>query len=455
MAYLKRILRKIIPYGFLKKYHLLLQMIACLVYRFPSRKLIVIGVTGTNGKTTTCNLIASILEAAGKKFGMTTTINFQIGEKVWKNETKMTTLGHFQIQKILRKMVKNACECAIIETSSHAIDQYRTWGIDYDLVTITNITPEHLDYHKTMENYAEVKSRLFENLSKTRKKKNTPKVIALNFDDASFSAFSQFGADKKYAYALSEVEEDHEVHPPVNDFEWVIAEEPELGATSTSFKLSCSLGDKMVKLSLPGRFNIYNALAAASLGLGLGLELDSVVLGLEGLAGVPGRMERIDEGQDFTVIIDYAVTPDSLEQLYESIKRMPHNNIIAVFGSAGERDRVKRPVMGEIVTRFADLSIITNEDPFWEDPMQIINEVAEGARWSGKKEGEAWKVIFDRREAIKTALEKAGKNDIVVITGKGAETTMAIKDERIPWDEREIVHEELRAIVAKNKQIKK
>lgn len=442
---LKRIIKRLTP-RFLKGwYHKVLAIAACVFYGFPSKKLIVIGVTGTNGKTTTCNLIASILGAAGVKFGMTTTIQFQVADKKWKNESKMTSLGFFTLQRLLRQMVRAGCKYAIIETSSHALDQHRVWGVFYDAVALTNITPEHLDYHRTMEEYQEVKSRLFAKLYKSFRKKDIPKTMVLNYDDASFVAFSRFQADQKFAYAVTEAEGEL-ISPPEDKWQWVVAKNLNLEPEKTSFKLSSFQGEVLIQLSLPGKFNVYNSLAATGVCLGLGFEQSVIASGLQALTLVPGRMERIDEGQDFTVIIDYAVTPDSLEKLYESVSRMNPKKIIAVFGSAGERDRVKRPVMGEIVARFADLAIVTNEDPFWEDPWQVINEVAEGLARSGKIEGKDWFKIFDRREAIRFALVSARKGDIVLITGKGAETTMAVQDKRIPWDDREVTREILREI---------
>jgi len=432
---------------FLKNwYHLSQAVSANLIYRFPSNKIKVIGVTGTNGKTTTVQMITRILEEAGKKVAMASTVNFKLGEKEWANATKYTTLSPFAVQKFIRQAVDAKCDYLVLETSSHSLDQYRVWGVNYQTAVITNVTREHLDYHRTMEKYRAAKLKLFKNV----------KVAVVNLDMEKPADFLALKNAKKYGYTTK----NQESRIKNQGVEKMLADKIELGINYSKFIIH----DSCFLLHLPGLFNIENALAATCVGLAEGISLKKIAEALEKIKGVPGRLENIPNDKGLKIIIDYAVTPDSLEKLYQFVLTfrktsdvqeghpMSSSKIIAVFGSCGERDRGKRPMMGEIVSRAADYVIITNEDPYHEDPKRIINEVFEGvindkSQFQNpnfkKVEGvNCWRIL-DRREAIKKALALAKAGDIVLVTGKGAEETMAVGDQRIPWSDKKVILEEL------------
>lgn len=440
-------LKKIFPQKIKNIYHLCQAVLANFIYGFPSRKIKVIGVTGTNGKTTTCQMIARILEEAGFKVAMNSTINFKIGEKEWVNKTKFTTLSPFKVQKFIRNSVKAKCDYLVLETSSHSLDQNRVWGVDYEIVVVTNVTREHLDYHKTMEKYRKAKSKLFENAN----------TAVVNLDMEEPEEFSKFNNNKKIGYlyhperSKTESEDLIKFLSKLGMTDVIKAENIELGTNHSNYKLKTITLDRdsvdmaaTHKLNLPGLFNIENALAATCVALSQGISLEIIERALEKINRIPGRMEYVTNDKGLNIIVDYAVTPDSLSKLYALIKQINinKNKVISVFGSCGERDRGKRPIMGEIVSGFADYVIITNEDPYGEDPWQIINEVASGVK--NKKENENFWKIFDRREAIKKALLLAKPGDFVVVTGKGAEETMAVGKERIPWNDKEVILEEIK-----------
>ncbi len=406
-------MKKIIPQKLKNYYHLVQAILANLWYGYPSRKIKVIGVTGTNGKTTTVQMITKILEEAGNKVAMTSTINFRFNgiEKI--NKTKFTTLSAFTVQKFISEAVLSHHDYVVLETSSHSLDQYRVWGVKYDTAIITNVTREHLDYHKTMEKYRQAKKLLF------KKAKN----IVVNLDMKKPEEFLQDTDKKIITYSLKNNQAD------------ILAKNIETGIDKSSFIIK----NQEISLNLMGNFNIENALAAISVGTLENINLKICAKALEKIKGVPGRMESVANNKGLNIIIDYAVTPDSLEKLYELIKKLniQKKKVIAVFGSCGERDRGKRPIMGEIVANSTDYVFVTNEDPYGEDPWQIINEVARGIK--NKQENiNFWKIV-DRREAIKKALQIARSGDFVIVTGKGAEETMAIRKKRITWNDKKII----------------
>lgn len=438
-------IKKLIPPFLINFYHKIKAIFAAYYFGFPSEKMTVIGITGTNGKTTSCQMTAKILSEEGYKVGMATTINFKIGKKEWTNETKMTTLSAWQLQSLLYKMVRAKCKYAIIETSSHALVQHRTWGINYDIVAITNITREHLDYHHTMNEYLQAKELLFNQFKKSRKKKGIKKIIVLNLQDTSWREFIKYRRQKIYTYSLLEQSQIKIKKIPNNIF--IHASNIELKPNQTNFTINTPHYSKKINLQLPGKFNIQNALLASCIARSQKIKLKTIKTALEKISSIPGRMEKIDIGQPFSVYIDYAVTPDSLEKLYkDTIKPIASKKIIAVFGSCGDRDQGKRPIMGEIVGKFADIIILTHEDSWTEKPMDIINMIKPGLEKSGKKFNKNYFVIKNRREAIHKALTLAKPNDIVVITGKGAETKMVYPDKVIPWNEKEIVSNLLRKL---------
>ncbi len=418
---MKRFLSQLTPRLVKNYYHLANAVLASIWYGSPARRLQVIGVTGTNGKTTTTQFITRILERAGKKVAMASTINFQIGEKHWVNASKFTTPSPWRLQQFLREAVASGCQYAVLETSSHALDQNRVWGIPYAIAVMTNVTREHLDYHETMARYREAKCKLF------RRAKQT--VVNLDMEDPEF-----FCAPAEKPSLLYSVK-DHAAH--------LFASDISLDFKGTEFIVDGT----HFYLRLPGLFNIENALA--SLGVARLLDIDFAVAkeALESVTGVPGRMELVPNHIDADIIIDYAVTPDAFEKLYASILplKIPGSKIIHLFGACGERDRGKRPQMGEIASSYADIIILTNEDPYYEDPEQIIDDIEQGV---GKKKDKTYFRIFDRRTAIAKALALAEIGDIVLITGKGAEETIAFRDRMIPWHEREVIEEELKKLAA-------
>lgn len=425
---MKHFLSKIIPQALKNQYHLAQAVMACIYFGFPAydcayrvarnpgKKLQVIGVTGTNGKTTTTQLIARILERAGKKVAVASTINFQVGEKKWVNASKLTTLSAWELQKFLREAVRSDCEYAVIETSSHALDQHRVWGVSYAIAVMTNVTREHLDYHKTMAAYRLAKRRLFQSAKQA--------VINLDMEEPAY-----FRVDEK-KYVLLYSTKDPSAH--------IFAEHIELDFKGTEF----TVDGRHFHLHLPGVFNIENALAALGVAQLLDIDFSLAEEALASVMNIPGRMELVPNEKKADIIIDYAVTPDAFEKLYASILplKIPGTKIIHVFGACGERDRGKRPQMGAIASGYADTVILTNEDPFYEDPEQIIDDIEKGVT---KKKDKDYFRIFDRREAIHKALCLAEIGDIVLITGKGAEETMAVGEKRLPWNERRVVEEEL------------
>ena len=412
---MKKTLKDRVPQRAKNWYHLIQAVIANVCFGFPSHTLKVIGVTGTNGKTTVTRLVSVVLEEAGYRVARASTIDFQVGDIHEVNSTKYTTMSAWAVQKFLRRAIRAKCEYVVLETSSHALDQERVWGVRYRTAVITNVTREHLDYHHTMEEYARVKRRLFEWAS----------IAVVNADMEHPENFLEPSTlTRRFTYSISD--------PQAN----ILAEQIVATEAGSTFDVD---GVEFV-LHLPGKFNIENALAAIAVGVSEGISLQTLAGALKKITGIPGRMEYIPNHRNLSILIDYAVTPDSLEKLYELIshnKKSSTNKIIAVFGACGERDRGKRPMMGEIVSSYADVVILTNEDPYREDPKRIIHEIAKGVK--GKTLGKNYFRILDRRKAIAKALKLAQPGDMLVVTGKGAEETMAIGTKLIPWNDRKVI----------------
>lgn len=406
-------------------YHQIKASIAVLVYGFPSKRLNVIGVTGTNGKTTTVNLITMVLEEAGYKVGMASTINFQIGDKKWTNLNKMTSMSPFALQKMLRQMVKAGCTHCVLEVSSHALTQSRVLGVNFDTAVITNVTEDHIEYHGSFQLYLHAKGSLFKKLNRSKRKLDIPKVSAVNLDDPNFAYFDQFVVDRKYTYGMKRGT--------------CFATDIDLHAAGSTFTLHVPNNEIEVNLNLSGEFNISNALAAATVALANNININFIKLGLERAKGVPGRQEPIDCGQPYSIVVDYAHTPDSLEKLLSLYSKITTGKVYAVFGATGGgRDKGKRPTMGGIADEFADVIILTNDDPYEENELGIIDNVAEGIK---RKEGEKLWKIPHRYEAIRLALTMAKEGDAVVIAGKGCEEIQMIGGRKIPWDDRSVVRE--------------
>lgn len=439
---MKYLLKKIIPKFVWQFYHLSLAYLATLYYKFPSNRLIVVGVTGTAGKSTTVNLIARVLESAGYKVGLSSTLNFKIGKKEWINQTKMTMLGRFALQRLLRKMVKEDCQYAVIETSSEGIKQFRHLGINYDVLVFTNLTPEHIESHGSFEKYRQAKLKLFQRLMKMRRKKIKGKVIKkgiiVNLDDENAPYFLKYPADFVWGFSL-----DREKAEKFSSLSFLCPENLKFVYGKPQF----SLFGENFNLNLPGKFNLYNCLAAICLGLSQDISLEKIRDALEKIDHLPGRLEKINLGQPFEIVVDYAHTPESLKQVYQLLRPLVKGKMIAVLGSCGGgRDKAKRPKLGALAAQYADIVIITNEDPYDEDPWEIIHQVAKGAQLIGK---EVFKIL-DRKEALEKAIALAKDNDLIIVTGKGSEQwIVGPRGKKIPWDDRMVIKE----ILEKRKNI--
>lgn len=415
-------------------YHYLVASLAALYYRYPSKKMIVIGVTGTKGKTSTANFIWSCLTAGGFKTGIISTANIRIGEKELLNPYHMTMPGRFTIQKIISQMVSGGCIYCVVETTSEGIKQYRHTGVYYDIAVFTNLSPEHLQSHGgSFEEYKKTKGKMFAALSTHHKiidGKSIGKVIIANNDSPHAQYFLRFAADTKITFGISQKAD-------------YTAENIRETHTGVEFEVSKNI----FNIAILGRFNAYNALPAIIISRLAGISDDLISHGLRMLAVIPGRMEVIDEGQNFTVIVDYAHERESMTNILKTANTMktPDAKIIIVLGAeGGGRDKAKRPTMGELAATMADYMIVSNVDPYDDDPKEILEDIAGAAEKFGKTRGQNLFIIEDRRVGIKKALSLVRKNDIVLITGKGAEQSMVIDGKRIPWDDRTVVREELK-----------
>jgi len=423
-----------LPYIVVDDVRIALANLACAFYSYPAQQLCTIGVTGTDGKTTTCNLISTLLEVAGKRSGLMTTANFKMGGQEWENTTRQSTLEAPDIQQLLRRMVDAGVSHAVIEATSHGLELQRTRGCAFDVGVVTNITHEHLDFHRTIENYRRSKARLFEMLDPARDKGLGIRPIAiLNRDDVSYEVLKPY------------------CNVPVLDYGFdpaaaVRAVNVRLDAHSTRFRAILPGAEIDIETQLVGHFNVSNCLAAIATAHSLGVKATDIARGLAGVTGVTGRMERIDEGQPFTVIVDYAHTPDSLEKVLNMLRPLTASKLMVVFGSAGERDVQKRPIMGQIVAQKSDFFVITDEDPREEDREHILRDIAMGAESTGKREGHDFLCIADRTQGIATAFARARAGDTVLLAGKGHEQSIIIGREKIPWDDRQVARGQLRLL---------
>jgi UDP-N-acetylmuramoyl-L-alanyl-D-glutamate--2,6-diaminopimelate ligase len=406
-----------------------LATLAASFYDFPSRRLRLIGVTGTDGKTTTTHLITHILRHAGMHPGMISTVGAQIGEQALDTGLHVTTPDAPAIQRYLAQMVDAGCDSAVIEATSHGLHQGRVAACDFDVAVVTNVTHEHLDYHGTWQAYLDAKALLFRSLATSAPKqvvgldasKLQPKVAVLNADDASFEVLRSIPADAQLSYSMRSTTAN------------VVADAVVIHPDRTTFVVRTPAGTLPVESALVGEFNVYNCLAAISSALAMGLPLPQAVAALATLPPVDGRMERIDRGQDFVAIVDFAHTPASLQRALEAARLMTSGRVLAVFGSAGLRDALKRPLMAETAARLADRSILTAEDPRTESLDLILAQMAEGARRVGAVEGERFCRIPDRTTAIQAAVDQAQPGDVVLVCGKGHEQSMCFGAVEYPW----------------------
>jgi UDP-N-acetylmuramoyl-L-alanyl-D-glutamate--2,6-diaminopimelate ligase len=404
--------------------------LAAAYHGFPSRKLIVIGVSGTNGKTTTTHMIHSILKnATENKAGFISTIGAEFGDSSADTGLHVTTPTAPEIQDYLAQMLASGLSHAVLEMTSHGLEQGRLAGVDIDVAVITNVTHEHLDFHGSYEGYRAAKGIMFQMLSKTTRKGKTPKVSILNRDDSSYEHYLKIPADKILSYGLSE---NADIKPDKVDY--------------APDGIHLHFRQDEISLNLVGEFNAYNALAAMATAQALEIDYSHIKRGLEQIPSVSGRMQRIDAGQNFTAIVDFAHTPDALEKAIHAARSMmpADKRLIVVFGSAGLRDIEKRYLMAEVAAKYADFTVLTAEDPRTESLDAILQMMADGCTASGGGEGKTFIRIPDRGEAIFRACQLAKKGDMVMVCGKGHEQSMAFGTIEYPWDDRVAMRAALR-----------
>lgn len=414
-----------VPYLQVADSRMALPYLAAAFYGFPGRKLTVIGVTGTDGKTTTTNLIHAILQADGYNAGMISTINAVVGDQVMDTGFHVTTPDATDIQRYLAQMVLSGLSHVVLEVTSHGLAQYRADACEFDVAVITNITHEHLDYHGTYKSYRSAKARLFTGLNSTSQKlKGNPRLAILNRDDSSFEYLSQVATGSILTYGF---------HPGAD----IRPSGIQYGKDGMIFDVIGKGRNIPCSCKLLGAFNISNCLAAISATVfGLGLNQDAAQNGIASLDIIPGRMEKIDLGQDFTALVDFAHTPNALKVALETARQISHGRVIVVFGSAGLRDRQKRRMMAETAIELADLTVLTAEDPRTELLEDILAEMVAGAIQKGGIEGETFWRIPDRGDAIRFAISQACPGDIVITCGKGHEQSMCFGETEYPWDDR-------------------
>jgi UDP-N-acetylmuramoyl-L-alanyl-D-glutamate--2,6-diaminopimelate ligase len=426
---------------------------------FPARRVAMIGVTGTDGKTTTVNLLYHILRAAGLKVGMISTVNAVIGDEAHDTGLHVTTPDAPEVQRYLAQMVAAGTTHAVLETTSHGLAQHRVSACDFDVAVVTNVTHEHLDYHGDWEAYFAAKARLFEGLTTAARKPGLPKLAVLNADDASFEPLLNVGVERVLSYGLGgEVEQDA-IPRSAQDASAVSPHRPNVTARgvvhapdATRFTLHAGLPQEVqwripVATSLIGTFNVYNVLAAATAALGLGVTPEAIQAGVKALRGIPGRMERLsDETHPFLAIVDFAHTPNALRQALETARTLVGGGgrVITVWGSAGLRDREKRRLMGTVSAHLADVTIITAEDPRTESLEAIMAESAAACEAEGQQEGVDFWRVADRGQAMRFAVELARPGDVVIACGKGHEQSMCFGSIEYPWDDREALRRALR-----------
>jgi UDP-N-acetylmuramoyl-L-alanyl-D-glutamate--2,6-diaminopimelate ligase len=436
---LKRLIKKFTPKFALNCYHYCLAVFGCLLYGNPTQDMIVIGITGTSGKSTTVYLLDAILREAGFLVGVSSTVYFRVGHDDWLNAKKMTMPGRWQTFQLLQEMKQAGCKYVIVETTSEGIKQYRHIGINYDLVLFTNLSPEHIESHGSFENYKSAKGKLFKCLNELAIKriggKEIKKTIIVNVDDEHAKYFLDFPVQQKIGFGLTGQCSIYNLNKCVE------ATDVQDNLLKPSFKVE----GYDFKINLPGRHNVYNALAAIMVASTLGIKYEISAKALQRISGIPGRFEFIDEGQPFGVIVDFAFEPKQMKTLYNNVDKLDKQKIIQVLGgTGGGRDKARRPVLGQMAAEKCDYVIVTNEDPYDEDPEEIMNQVMAGALAGGKELNKSLFKILDRRKAIKKAIELAGPGDLILITGKGCEQAIVVHDnKKIPWDDRVVAREEL------------
>jgi UDP-N-acetylmuramoyl-L-alanyl-D-glutamate--2,6-diaminopimelate ligase len=407
------------------------------LHDYPARKLKVIGVTGTDGKTSLCHLVAHVFSQVGRKNGLITTAECRIGDELLPDTGRFTTPEAPQVQAMLARMVEANCEWAIIEATSHGLALHRVHSCEYDIAAFTNLGADHLDFHGGPDEYLAAKGHLFEMLDDAVEK-DILKTAVLNRDDPACDYFRGRSSARRVDYGFD---------PMANVWAQNVRPDGWAGVFSlTAQDLGSGVSTAEVRMPKPGAMNVYNALAAAAIGLSAGLALQEIVPGIESWQGAPGRMEAIDEGQPFTVVVDFAHAPDSLRRALAMLREMTRGRIVAVFGAIGERDKERRPGMGAAAAGLADYTFITDDNPYSEDRDAVLNDIAEAMRASGKREGHDFAVVPDRREAIGQALAMAVDEDCVLLAGKGHEREVHIGEGGYECDDREVARRVLKEL---------
>ena len=406
-------------------------MMACVPYFFdyPANRMRMVGVTGTNGKTTTTHMIRHILKAQGHKVGVIGTVHIMIGDTSYPIHN--TTPDVVDLQHILHQMVQENVEYCVMEVSSHALALGRVSGVEFDTAVFTNLTQDHLDFHKTFENYLAAKCKLFEQVSAPNQVKDN-KGAVINIDDS-------------YGHRVMEKTTAPTITYSTLGKGTLNASDVHMSTKNSQYTVNYKGESYPVSMNTTGLFNVYNTLAAIGACLQEGISMEAIDTALKTFSSVPGRFELIEEGQDFAVVVDYAHTPDGLQNILETAKAIKENRIIIVFGCGGDRDATKRPIMGRIAAEYGDKIYVTSDNPRTEDPVQIVKDVEVGVK-EALRDGTSYEVIVDRREAINHAIHDAKAGDIVIIAGKGHENYQILKNETIHFDDREEARKALKEI---------
>ncbi|WP_284638752.1 UDP-N-acetylmuramoyl-L-alanyl-D-glutamate--2,6-diaminopimelate ligase [Paenibacillus silviterrae] len=419
-----------VPQLIVKDSRYAMAVVASHFYGYPSRELKVIGVTGTNGKTTTSYLLEKILRDQGHTTGLMGNIHIKVGDEFLVNHSTNTQEA-LELQRILRRMRDVGTEYCIMEVSSHGLALGRVKGTQFRTGIFTNLTQDHLDYHGTMEKYQAAKALLFSRMGNGFSAKPEERAFAvLNADDAATADFAEQTAAQVITYGIERQAD-------------VRAENIRVTAKGTEFRCVTFAGTTDFAMKLVGEFNVYNSLGAIAAALAEGIELERIKESLEGVASVEGRMEIVDEGQPFLVLVDYAHTPDGLENALATIRQFAEGRVISVFGCGGDRDRRKRPLMGQVTAKYSDYLLVTSDNPRTEEPQQILEDIVPGIREAGFDE-DSYELVVDRREAIHKAIRLAGPKDIVLIAGKGHETYQEIMGRKIDFDDRLVAKDAIR-----------
>ena len=434
---LKKVVQPIIPKSLINFFHYTESIAAAQKYKKPSEGMIVIGIVGSKGKTTTANMLWSILSADGNKVGLIGTANIRYGNKEEMNPYHMTMPGAFVMQKILAKMASMKCKYVVMEVPSEGQTQYRHVGINFDVLVFTNVTKELMAAHDfSMETLHKHNKRVFKHLTHSRRKTidlaRTPKMIIANTDSKHAKDYLIFQADKKVTFG-TKADADYKI----------------TNLADTQSGISFDIHKSSYKVKILGKINAINAAGAIATASALGANKKAISTGLSKLPTIPGRMEVIEGNQPFTLVVDYAHEQASMTALMNSAKDIKPKSakVITLLGAeGGGRDSAKRPVMGEICAKGSDIIILSNVDPYEDDPIEIINDIKKGALKAGAKEGKNMFIVPDRREGIRKALQLAKKDDLVLITGKGAEQSIVIDGKSSPWDDRKVVREELKSL---------